>query len=132
MNTPVKSTAEQLSQLAWKARENAQARKTKVGCALLGMNGMVYYGCNIELDFCDGLHAEETTIAKMISTGCAKFDVLLLVAEMAHFTPCGRCMDWIMHACESKQDTLIGFQNKRDGAITWATPQTLMPLYPTK
>ena len=38
-----------LSETAWKVRENAKVRgKTRVGCAAIGNDDIVYSGCNID------------------------------------------------------------------------------------
>lgn len=125
------STEEQLSQHAWKTRENADARKTKVGCALLGSDGKVYTGCNIEHDFCKSFHAEVVALMSMAKNNCKLFTHLLIVAEMKQFTPCGDCLDWIVKY-GSREGSFIGFQSAPNAEVTWYILNTLTPFYPIK
>lgn len=119
-----------LSKVAWEARENAIARKTKVGCAILASNNKVYFGCNIEHDFCMSIHAEKMAIANMLSTGRHSIQYLLLVAEMESFMPCGSCVDWILPF--STPVAWVGFQQTPVAEVNWKRVDTLMPHYPRK
>jgi cytidine deaminase len=115
---------------AWHAREKAIARKTKVGCAIIGKSGNVHTGCNIEHDFGTVFHAEEVALMKALSIGDKGFHHILVVAEMRNFNPCGRCLDWIKQF--SHEEVVIGFQSRQEQVITWRRFTELMPLYPQK
>ena len=66
----------------------------KVGAAVLGTDGMIYTGCNIE-NVSYGLTncAERTAIFKMVSSGCRTFKALALVCgeKPQDSAPCGAC-----------------------------------------
>jgi len=120
----------QLSKLAWKARDNARLiGKTKVGCAVLSKERNFYSGCNIEHKYrCHDIHAEPNTLSTMIGAGDSQVTMILIVAEREFFTPCGGCLDWIFEL--GSPETLIGFQNEKTGDIEKHTAGELMPLYP--
>lgn len=86
----------QLIDAARAGREMAYAPYSgfAVGAAVLGCDGKVYTGCNIEnasygLTVC----AERTAMFKMVSEGCTKFAALCVIAgeTPADSTPCGAC-----------------------------------------
>ncbi len=92
-------TEEQINKLieaAWEGQKNAYAPYShfKVGAAVLGEDGVIYTGGNIE-NVSYGLTncAERTAIFKMVSTGCTKFLGLAVVAgeEPGPSGPCGAC-----------------------------------------
>ena len=65
----------------------------RVGCALLGSDGQVYTGCNVEsAAFGAGLCAERAAIAKAFSAGCRSFTRAAVIADHGGVcTPCGIC-----------------------------------------
>jgi len=115
---------------AWKAREKAIARKTKVGCAIIDAGGHRHTGCNIEHDFGTVFHAEEVAIMKALSNGDSNFTHILVVAEMLKFLPCGRCMDWIKQFAHP--EVLIGHHMNPNYPVNWYSFYELMPKYPQK
>ncbi len=119
----------ELSEKAWKVRENASVfGSTKVGCALIGSN-KIFVGCNIEQQFRNkDIHAEVNAISNMISSGVNEFHTILIVAERDRFTPCGTCMDWIFQF--GGESVEIGFQNVKNGPLFIKTAKELMPYYP--
>ena len=120
----------ELSKKAWVARENAYTiGKTKVGASILSENDRIYCGCNIEHKFrSHDIHAEVNAIGNMLGFGDVLIKKILIVAERDFFTPCGSCMDWIMQF--ANEDTLVGFQNTRNGEIQLFKTKELMPYYP--
>lgn len=96
-----------------KARKNAYApySKFKVGAAVLGIDGKIYTGCNVEnasfgLTNC----AERTAIFKMVSEGCQSFVALAVVGgsdEPGESGPCGACRQVISEFCEDINTTPI-------------------------
>ena len=121
---------EQMSDVAWKHRENARILgKTKVGAAGLS-GGEVFGGCNIEHKFrSHDIHAEIAAISSMISSGNTKLDAILIVAERTKFTPCGSCLDWIFEFGGPK--CIVGYQTKKNGKTTIFKAEELMPHYPS-
>ena len=90
---------------AWEAREKAYCpySQYKVGAALIGINGKVYTGCNIEnASFGMTVCAERTAIFKMVSDGCLKFKALAVVsADDGDGAPCLACRQVMTEFCES-------------------------------
>lgn len=88
-------TYHSLVQRARKALRHSHAPFSgfRVGAALLGSNGKIYQGCNIEnssygLTIC----AERTAIFRAISDGVHKFKAIAIVSDEEGFTsPCGAC-----------------------------------------
>lgn len=87
-----------LNRLILKAREVRQNAYVpysnfRVGVALLGEDGKIYSGCNIEnssfgLTNC----GERTAIFKAVSEGCRKFVAMVLTSDAEELvTPCGAC-----------------------------------------
>lgn len=83
---------------AWAVRENAHViGPTRVGCAVLTLEGEIFEGCNVEHRYrCHDIHAEINAITTMVSSGARRIRAVAIAAERERFTPCGGCMDWIM------------------------------------
>jgi cytidine deaminase len=122
---------ERLRLAAWGTRENAYViGPTKVGCAVLGADGSVYVGCNVEHRFrSHDVHAEVNAITSMVSAGCRSLIAVFVAAERDRFTPCGACMDWIMQFANSG-DCVVMAQDSPLGQIQEYTAIQLMPFYP--
>jgi cytidine deaminase len=70
------------------ARANAYAPYSvyRVGAAVLGSDGQVYSGCNVEnVSFGLTVCAERTAVVKMVSEGCRE-------VQRVGGTPCGMCL----------------------------------------
>jgi cytidine deaminase len=88
-------TDEDLIEYAIKAQQNAYApySKFKVGAALLGSDGHVYTGANIEnrsygLTIC----AERCAVSTAVASGCKEFAKLAVYTSCSPpATPCGAC-----------------------------------------
>lgn len=62
-----------------------------VGAALLGADGMIYTGCNVEnASYPVGICAERSALVKAVSEGQREFDGLVVVTRNGG-TPCGMC-----------------------------------------
>lgn len=94
---------EQLIAAAWKARENSYSpySKFKVGAAVLGADGKLYTGCNIEnASYGMTVCAERTAIFKMVSEGCKKFTALAVVGgNDEDGAPCLACRQVMTEFC---------------------------------
>lgn len=77
----------------------------KVGAALLGADGKVYTGCNIEnASFSPTICAERTAFAKAVSEGCREFAAIAVcggkngvITDLC--TPCGVCRQVMAEFC---------------------------------
>lgn len=72
----------------------------QVGAALLGKDGRVYTGCNVEnasfgLTNC----AERTALFKAVSEGCTGFDAVAIAAQGLPPWPCGACRQVLSEFC---------------------------------
>lgn len=103
----------ELITLAIEARKKAYApySKFKVGAAVLGTDGKIYTGCNVEnasfgLTNC----AERTAIFKMVSEGCQTFNALAVVGASegpGESGPCGACRQVISEFAADMNETAI-------------------------
>ena len=87
---------DELFQMALSAAQLAYApySRFRVGAALLGDNGKVYLGCNVEnrsfgLTICE----ERTAVTKAVSEGCLRFLALAISTPDSESPvgPCGAC-----------------------------------------
>lgn len=86
---------ENLTAAAWEVRERAYAPYSKfaVGAALLGSDGVIYRGCNVEnLSYGLTICAERGAICQAIAAGCRSFTALAVAADTQEpISPCGAC-----------------------------------------
>jgi cytidine deaminase len=88
---------------ARRAREHAVApySKFRVGAAILGRDGTVHTGCNVEnasygLTVC----AERVALLKALSEGAREFAAVVVVADTSDPTPpCGACRQLLWEYC---------------------------------
>ena len=99
-------TPEQLLNHAIQARNFAYAPYSgyRVGAALLGTDGTVYTGCNIEnAAYPATVCAERTALFKAVSGGCRSFTALAVVAGRnapdSCACPCGICRQALSEFC---------------------------------
>jgi cytidine deaminase len=97
-----------LQEQAAEARKRAYAPYSHfaVGAALLGKDGKVYTGCNIEnASYPAGICAERTAISKAVSEGCRQFEAIAIAGgpETSPYltlcTPCGICRQVLREFC---------------------------------
>jgi cytidine deaminase len=75
------------------ARAHAPYSKYKVGAAILGDDGAIYAGCNVEnAAYPEGTCAETSAIGAMVLGGAAKIREIVIIGTGAAPTmPCGGC-----------------------------------------
>jgi cytidine deaminase len=119
---------QQLIEEAKKARENAYVPYSKfsVGAALLGEDGTVFHGCNIEnaaYPMC--VCAERTALFKAYSEGKRNFKGLAVVADVNRpVPPCGACRQVISELCPPKMNVYL---TNLLGEVQTITVEELLP-----
>lgn len=85
----------------------------RVGAALLGKNGKIYQGCNIEnAAYTPCNCAERTAFFKAVSEGIKEFDAICIVGGkdgvLTELTaPCGVCRQVMMEFCDPSKFQII-------------------------
>lgn len=86
----------------------------KVGAALLGKNGQIYLGCNIEnAAFTPSNCAERTAVFKAVSEGQLEFDAIAVVGgmedaeELDYCAPCGVCRQVLKEFCDNDFEIIL-------------------------
>jgi len=123
----------QLVESAIRARENAYAPYSKfsVGAAVLGTDGRIYTGCNIEnVSYGMTMCAERTALYKMVSEGCKKFSAIAVVAgdNATDGAPCGACRQVMGEFAEDLRETEVLLASLKGDYIV-ETVASIMP-YP--
>lgn len=124
---------ETIEWLMLSAREAAESAhcpysKYRVGAALLGEDGEIYTGCNIEnasygLSVC----AERVAIFNAIGCGCRKFGALALAGGRKEAaTPCGACRQVLAEFCPPEMP--VFYAGLKRGAICETSVGALLPL----
>lgn len=130
MTTDWQERLPELTAAAWDVRSNARILgSTAVGAAVLGADGTIYIGCNVEHRFrSHDVHAEVNAIGTMVAAGETRLLAVLVAAERERFTPCGACLDWIFEF--GGAECAVAVQNSREGTTEALTAADLMPHYP--
>ena len=115
----------ELLEAAVQAMEHAYAPYSHyaVGSAILGTDGVIYTGCNVEnasygLTNC----GERTAIFKAISEGCRTFTTIAIAARGAAPWPCGACRQVLNEFCPDIR-VLVTW----DGQVGVSTLAALLP-----
>ena len=111
-----------------KAREKAYVPYSKfpVGAALLGEDGKVYHGCNIEnAGYSMTNCAERTAFFKAISEGFTRFSAIAIIADTeGPCSPCGACRQVMSEFCDASMPV---FLTNLKGDIQQTTVGELLP-----
>ena len=126
---------EELVALALEAREAAYAPYShfKVGAALLGKNGVIYKGCNVENASYPATNcAERTAIFSAVAAGQKEFEAIAIVggSEFAEkldlCAPCGVCRQVMREFCTPETFEVILAKDKTDYKVF--TLEELLPM----
>lgn len=85
----------------------------QVGAALLGENGKIYQGCNIENAAYSATNcAERTAFFKAVSEGCTSFEAIAIAGGHKGKTPdycppCGVCLQVMAEFCDPETFQII-------------------------
>jgi len=124
---------EKLVDRAIQMRENAYAKYSDflVGAAILGSDGNIYSGCNIEnVSFSATVCAERTALFNGVTNGCTSFEAIAIAGakrgEKLDFCyPCGVCRQVMLQFAELKKFKIILVNERREYKIH--TLDELMP-----
>ncbi|SDK91969.1 cytidine deaminase [Sarcina sp. DSM 11001] len=100
---------------AQRARSYAPYSHYRVGAALLGEDGTIFTGCNVEnAAYGPSLCAERTAFAKAVSEGIRDFDAICIVGgkeeeavPSGYSVPCGVCRQVMMEFCDPETFRII-------------------------
>ena len=101
----------------------------KVGAALLGKDGRVFTGCNIENAAYGPTNcAERTAVFKAVSEGCREFSAIAVCGGKdgvitGAFPPCGVCRQVLREFCDA--DFLVYIAGVEDKFETYTLSQLL-------
>ena len=89
----------------------------RVGAAVLGMDGKIYSGCNVEnasygLTIC----AERNAIFSMVSAGCTKLNACVVVTEDGK-PPCGACLQVMSEFVRDSEDVRVLTVDANDNRV---------------
>lgn len=109
------NTEKELVKAAYEAQKYSYSPYSgfEVGAALLGKNGKIYLGCNIEnAAYSPSNCAERTAFFKAISEGCQEFEAIAIVGnkkgEKGDFCPpCGVCRQVMAEFCAPESFRII-------------------------
>ena len=107
--------ASDLIKLAAEARKKAYADYSgyKVGAAILGKNGKVYTGCNVEnAVFPAGICAERNAIFSAVADGTREFSKIAIVGGSGekvtgYAYPCGICRQVMREFCDDDFEIIL-------------------------
>lgn len=111
-----------------KARAYAPYSQFHVGCALIGSDGTVYLGCNVENAAYGPTNcAERTALFRAIADGCQprSFVALTVTGDTAEpITPCGICRQVMAELCAPKMPVIL---SNAEGHYRLTTVEQLLP-----
>lgn len=98
----------------------------KVGAALLGADGRIFTGCNVEnSSYGAAICAERTAAVKAVSEGCVKFSAIAVVNAGGGLTyPCGICRQFLSEFAD--EDFRVILKDKNGHIIDYKLSE-LMP-----
>ena len=105
----------ELIQAAYEAQQSSYSPYSKflVGAAILGKNGKIYRGCNIEnAAYSPTNCAERTAFFKAVSEGCTEFEAIAIVGNKKgekgnYCPPCGVCRQVMAEFCDPQEFKII-------------------------
>ena len=123
-------TDERLLELAREARKNAYVPYSgyAVGAALLGEDGTVYTGCNVEnAAYGNTLCAERTALCKAISEGARRFTAIAIASEGSAPFPCGACRQSLFEFAPEMRVMVTWDGNVREARLSDLLPKGFGP-----
>ncbi|MFX0199819.1 MAG: cytidine deaminase [Candidatus Hodarchaeota archaeon] len=104
----------------------------QVGAALLGRDGTIYTGCNIENDVTNlGICAERVAVFKAVSRGEQEFKAIAVVSNQdIVFPPCGACRQVLWQFVKEKHKDLLVIIGDKHGSYDPRNIKKLNELLP--
>lgn len=98
----------------------------RVGAAILGSDGKVYCGCNVEnASYGAAICGERTAAVKAVSEGVTSFEAIAIVSSQGGLTyPCGICRQFLSEFASENFRVLL---KDKDGHIHTYKFSELMP-----
>ena len=95
----------------------------RVGAALLGKDGKVYTGVNVENSSYGGtICAERTACVKAVSEGCTEFEAIAIATKDGDGFPCGICRQFLY---EFAPDLKIVLGKDEESLVTYTLKELL-------
>ncbi len=106
--------------VAVQAHAYAPYSKFKVGAAIMGVNGGIHSGCNVEnAAYPVGSCAEAGAIAAMVAAGETRIAAIVIIGEgEALVTPCGACRQRIREFASGVTPVHIGDRSRIRASFT--------------
>jgi len=99
-----------------------------VGAALLGRDGKVYTGCNVEnAAYGNTLCAERTALCKAISEGAREFEAIAIAAKSSAPFPCGACRQSLYEFAPGLRVLVTWDGNVREAKLSDLLPEGFGP-----
>ncbi|MFQ6125104.1 MAG: cytidine deaminase [Candidatus Heimdallarchaeota archaeon] len=104
----------------------------QVGAVLLGRNGTIYTGCNIENDVANlGICAERVAVFNAVSRGEQEFKAVAVVSNQdILFPPCGACRQVLWQFVKGKNKDLLVIIGDKHGSYDSCHIKKLSELLP--
>ena len=96
-----------------------------VGAAILGEDGRIFKGCNVEIgNLAGSICAERSAAVKAVSDGCRRFKAVAIASASGEFCwPCGICRQFMQEFAAD----LIVFAGNDQGKIKSMPLELLLP-----
>ncbi|XP_040182725.1 cytidine deaminase [Rana temporaria] len=101
--------------------------KFRVGAALLGKNGKIYRGCNVEnACYTLGICAERNAFHRAVSEGCKEFTAIVITSDVEEefISPCGACRQ-VMREFGTELEIFLA---KPSGALLLTSLHHMLPM----
>ena len=99
-----------------------------VGAALLGADGKVYTGCNVEnAAYGNTLCAERTALCKAVSEGMRSFTAIAIASRGSAPFPCGACRQSLYEFAPNLRVMVTWDGNVREAILSELLPEGFGP-----
>jgi len=112
---------EEITSAAIRARGHAYCPYSKhaVGAAILGEDGKIHVGCNVEnASYGLTLCAERNAIGAMLSSGCTKWRTIAIASQKASF-PCGACLQVLYEFADENATVILVDSNAKTSSFSF-------------